>query len=298
MSSPKYRLALGVVALALALSACSAARGTPKAAGAGSAGFLLVNVTHLATGLDGAITVRGPGGYVQTLRSTSTLRGLAPGRYAVTAANVRAHASTFYPVVSTSPIMVTPDRGGKVTVSYLDAVLDSTKVAPNASVLSVAGRAGGPQTVILSGRRGGLSTSLVPGDVLALGATPASPHGLLGKVTSIRQSQGNLVVHVVRASLYEAVPSGSIDMSTTISSDDLHLNGTLTSLTSNPPPGNVTLAMLKPVPPSLGSAPPGGVAGGIRQLSEHLVEADSTAPPTNTKPFKKNMSCKTSDSAT
>lgn len=90
-----------LIALAFVLlSACG---------GAGPTGSLQVNIDGLPAGLDAAVTVQGAGGYVRTVTTTTTLTGLAPGLYSVTATSVRTDdevVSMAYDVSSAPPATV------------------------------------------------------------------------------------------------------------------------------------------------------------------------------------------------
>ena len=100
------------IVLAVVLAACSSS----------PTGSLKVTVSGLPTGVDGAVTVTGPGGYVHDVSATATLTGLAPGTYAVTVAP----ASNGDPIVPTlfegsatsSTVTVQENPTASTTVTY------------------------------------------------------------------------------------------------------------------------------------------------------------------------------------
>lgn len=93
-------LALAVIVLGLALVAC----------GTNPGGSLSVTVAGLPTGANANVSVTGPAGYASTVTATTTLSGLTPGSYTVTA-NPTTSAG---PIVDSAYVGV---GGGSVTVS-------------------------------------------------------------------------------------------------------------------------------------------------------------------------------------
>jgi len=90
--------------------------GVVYAAQAPGMGSLQVNVTGLPNGANANVSVSGPNNFSQTLTSSKTLNGLAPGSYTVTAADVTPYKAT----VTGSPATV--KAGATVTVSVAYAV--------------------------------------------------------------------------------------------------------------------------------------------------------------------------------
>jgi sugar lactone lactonase YvrE len=86
-----------------------------------STGSLTVTVTGL-TGIDANVQVSGPNGYTHTLTATTTLSGLAPGSYTVTATQVAVANAVVGAVdtaaVSGSPATVSDGGTSSVDVSY------------------------------------------------------------------------------------------------------------------------------------------------------------------------------------
>ncbi len=152
---------------AMLLAACQT--GAPGGGGVDQTGTLQVNVTGVATA---AVSVTGPGSYSRQLTSSTTLTGLEPGTYVVSATQVDTSTGSFAPVVSGSPATVaagaTATATATVTVGYV--FLDPTAVGGlqidvtglgtdvNAAI-TVTGPGGFSQAVTASTTL----TSLVPG---------------------------------------------------------------------------------------------------------------------------------------
>ena len=78
---------------------------------------LLVKVDGLPGGLDAAVTVTGPNGFTRTLARTEALKGLPPGRYAVSAATVMEGTISRYPLRLRQEVELIT-TGALVKVSY------------------------------------------------------------------------------------------------------------------------------------------------------------------------------------
>ena len=83
-----------------------------------SLGTLQVNVNGVPGGSTGNVTVTGPNGFSQNLSVTTTLNGLVPGSYTVTAANLSSGGLTYIGTVTGSPATVTANTTSTVSVSY------------------------------------------------------------------------------------------------------------------------------------------------------------------------------------
>ncbi|HZS60099.1 MAG TPA: hypothetical protein VFA43_12570 [Gemmatimonadaceae bacterium] len=91
------------------------------AASCQSMGTLKVQVTEPPTAL-GAVTVTGPANYVRTITQTTTLTGLVPGAYAVTAAPFETPdaivGTVWEGTVASSPVQVMANTTAQSTVTY------------------------------------------------------------------------------------------------------------------------------------------------------------------------------------
>lgn len=85
----------------------------------GTTGSLTVNVSGLGTSRTAAVTVTGPAGYSRPVNSSTTLKGLTPGDYTVTAANpVSAGCSNTTPTPTSQTVTVIAKQTAVANVSY------------------------------------------------------------------------------------------------------------------------------------------------------------------------------------
>ena len=99
-------------------------------------GSIAVVVGGLPAGATGSITVTGPGGYAQSVTSTTTLTLLAPGSYTVSALNVSSAGTTYVPSPTSQSVTVVASLvASPATVSYA--------LATGAVAISTSGIAGG-----------------------------------------------------------------------------------------------------------------------------------------------------------
>jgi hypothetical protein len=83
---------------------------------------LTVNVAGLPPGVAAAISVSGPGGYDQPVTATTTLSGLAPGVYSVTAESVAPAGAQYDPSSpATQAVNLVAAANGSASVSYTSA---------------------------------------------------------------------------------------------------------------------------------------------------------------------------------
>jgi hypothetical protein len=216
MRWPKVALVAGAAALGFGflqgpVSAALASRPGPSSAPAGPAS-LTITITSLPPGDFANVTVTGPDFYFLYVPHSATLRYLVPGVYVVHAGPVRVRSGVQYPVAPEVSVQLQPGSKKVVQVNYADTIPATTKVAAASSVTGLSGSPGGPETVTLSSLPSG---GLAVGDVLAIGMTPATPDGLLGKVTAFSSSGTGYSVSTVPATLEEAMPDGVIDPSWT-----------------------------------------------------------------------------------
>jgi hypothetical protein len=95
---------------------------------AGTTGSLTVNITGLGTSRTAAVTVTGPAGYNQPVNTTTTLRGLTPGDYTVSAANpASAGCTNSTPTPTSQTVTVVARQTAVANVSY-DPAPGSTTV--------------------------------------------------------------------------------------------------------------------------------------------------------------------------
>jgi len=81
-------------------------------------GSLAVTIAGLPAGLAGAVTVNGPASYSKTLTASTTLDGLAPGAYTVSANSVAYGTASLAPTPATQQVQVNASATSAATVTY------------------------------------------------------------------------------------------------------------------------------------------------------------------------------------
>jgi hypothetical protein len=83
-----------------------------------SGGTLIINVAGLPPATAAAVHVSGPGGYAQDVTGSTTLNGLVPGAYTVTAQSVTPAATTYNPSPGSQIATVSAGGTASANVSY------------------------------------------------------------------------------------------------------------------------------------------------------------------------------------
>ncbi len=245
------RAVVGLAAVCLSAVVLAACGG-----GTGSKAGLTVKVTDLPHGVGGDVTVYLPNGSHRVVRSTTSFS--AAGHYRLDAASVTVGTRQYAPTRATSAATVTSGKQTTVTVDYADIIPSTTKVLAASGLAGAtlsAGAPSGPGTITFP-PGAPLPSGLAVGDVLASGATPQTPDGLLVKVVSVTTGASGTTVTTTPASLPEALPRGRLQIETPIG-----------------PPENAVL----PVGVSRGAAIPltsattGAVPSGTAQLASAIL---------------------------
>ncbi len=132
---------------------------------AASTGSLALTVSGLPGGINGSVTVAGPGGFSQTITSSQTLSGLLPGGYTVAAASVSSGASTYAPAPGIQTVPVSAGTTAPATVAYT--------IATGLLTVTVSGLPGGTNASVTVTGPGGFSQNLTATQTLS-GLTPGS----------------------------------------------------------------------------------------------------------------------------
>ena len=221
-----------------------------RSTGGPTTGGLVLTVSNVPTGATPSILVSGPGGYRATPSGSATLTGLLSGNYVVSAKPVSQGGATYYPSVSASPATVQPGQLSQVTVSYLDEVLDTTKVVPAGVAADLTAVSADSLTFTVGATVPSPLATLQVGYVLVFGISATTPDGLLVRVTSVTEGNGQVIVGTAHAGLADAVPQGAFSATDTL---------TDTQITSSvrDTPGVTLLASTRKLAPawSLRSAP-------------------------------------------
>lgn len=203
---PASRVAAGVAAVCLAgavLAACSASSSASK---------LTVKVIDLPHGVAGDVTVHLPNGSHRSIRSTTSFS--QTGHYTLGAVPVRVGSDQYAPTQATTTATLASGKTTTVTVDYADIVPSTTKVLTTSglSAATLSPHVASGRGTITFAPGAPLPSGLVVGDVLASGATPQTPDGLLVKVVSITTGASGTTVTTTPASLPEALPRGRLQI--------------------------------------------------------------------------------------
>lgn len=129
---------------------------------AAATGRLTVTVGGLPSGTNAPITVTGPAGFSQSVTGTTTLNGLAPGSYTVSAATVTVGSTLYAPSNASQSVTVSAGATGSSNVTYsgsgtsLAVTVGGLPVGVDASV-SVTGPGGFAQTLTATTTLNGLA---------------------------------------------------------------------------------------------------------------------------------------------
>ena len=184
-------------------------------------GFLTVDIAGVPSGHTAAVSVTGPGGYQQTVTTTTTLNGLNPGSYTVTAPDITDQASgdVYAASVVGSPADVKAGVSNTVTVSVTYAritdhlAIDSSGlpggVGPDISVNGPGGYTAtvtSPGTTTLTGLGDGtyaLTAASVTSGTTTYAPSPTSKSvtlsgadGSASFTYSAQATTGDLTIHV------------------------------------------------------------------------------------------------------
>src|SRR5487761_2134162 len=157
------------------------------------------------------VVVTGPR-FKRIIHRSTTLEGLSPGRYVL-------HPRRFIEVRGADNpgpdvrAVVVRGRTARVTAYYFFVPKTTLTITPSQTI-SVAGSAGSEQTLVLSST----APPVKVGDILASGPTPNDPLGYLLKVSSVSTAGGQDTVGAVPATLSQAIPNGSLDLSSVLAS--------------------------------------------------------------------------------
>lgn len=171
-----------------------------------SDGQLQVRVGSLPVGKVGDVTVRGPEGMTEHVTRTSTLTGVKPGRYTITAGRVRGTDHDLYPPAVEQTATVPAGGRASVAIDYNTVIPHTTRPVDAAEI-----RAVDDELVTLT-PGSATARKLAVGDVLVAGVGPDTPEGLLRKVTGVRTSGGEVTAVTQPATLREAVPQGRLNI--------------------------------------------------------------------------------------
>ncbi|MCB9505273.1 MAG: hypothetical protein H6692_03930 [Gemmatimonadales bacterium] len=117
-----------------------------------NAGSLALTISGLPGGTAAAITVTGPGGYSSAVTSSTTLSGLVPGSYTITAAAVSAGGGSYAPTPTTQSATVSAGSTASRSVSYA--------LSTGSLAITVSGLPGGTNAAVSVTGPGGYSAAI------------------------------------------------------------------------------------------------------------------------------------------
>ncbi|HEV2633904.1 MAG TPA: cell wall-binding repeat-containing protein [Actinocrinis sp.] len=175
-------------------------------------GVLDVQVSDLPAGVNAGVRVAGPGGYSHAVNASEVLTGLAPGTYKISANDVVDSAGTTYvPTVSEPELTLAAGFTGQTAVAFGTQIPATTKAVAAADVTAVvaapSSAPGGTSIVTVTG-----GPVLPVGDIMGVGVGPATPYGLLVKITATSVSGSTQTLTTVPATLQQAVPRGGFNL--------------------------------------------------------------------------------------
>ena len=140
-------------------------------------GAIAVAVGGLPQGASGVVTVTGPNGYRGTANSTTTLVGLAPGTYSITASTVTVGGLPYLPTPTTQSVTVAASL--IASPAQVDYTVPGGRIAFNLTGMP----AGVVPTFLLAGANGtttvtGTSVLTVPGGTYTITANTVSGSGV------------------------------------------------------------------------------------------------------------------------
>ncbi len=138
--------------LSILLSACGGGTTEPPS------GSLALQVSGLPAGVEGSLTVVGPGGFNRSLGQSETLAALSPGSYTVTAVSVTAGGEQYLPSPSSQPVTVSAGETASAEVAYA--------VTERSLALTVTGLPAGLDAAITVSGPGGYSRPVTASETL------------------------------------------------------------------------------------------------------------------------------------
>jgi hypothetical protein len=182
-------------------------------------GTLSISISGLPSGVTANVVVTGLGGFTSSISSDQTIQNLVLGTYTITANAVDGSNSKYYAGQPTQTVTLVDATPASIAVAYTISVLHTTKtlddignqtlvVSPDSSTLTIS---------IMSSA----AASLEPGDILAVGITPATPTGLLKRIVSVDSTGNQIILTVSPASLADAFENADINFNQSLSPQNL-----------------------------------------------------------------------------
>jgi len=179
---------------------------------------LRIVFTGLAPGTHASAVIRGHD-YKRVIHRSGTVRITRAGTYRI---YPRRTIETAGVEIASMVSRVSVDLGHTVsTTASFDYLPNSTRALPRSATISISGPVSGTRHLELRNVFG-----VQPGQILTSNPGPNDKLGYLVKVQSVRTSATIADVVVVPATIFEAIPDGSIDIASTLNDLDQRLGST------------------------------------------------------------------------
>src|ERR1022692_3945706 len=196
---PASVLAGNAVPVAISIGGVTSNTVTIAVQGPTGTGTLNIQVTGLPAGTSANVSVTSTNGYATTVTASASLQ-VPSGTYSITASLVAAGNASYNATTQTAN--VAPGATANAQVAYDTVIPNTTKTLDPQGMQGLTVSTDGNTLTLPSASSA--AQSLKPGDVLAVGITPATPRGLLRKVTSVSQSGSQIVAVTTQATLADA----------------------------------------------------------------------------------------------
>ena len=205
----------GCATLLQALAAPSWARSAPAGATAAASDSLSVRIVGLPPGQSVHGVLRGPDGLKRSVSGARlTISKARAGVYRLTLRPVtisHAHGSiekgaSARPVPGTTTVRVRAGRRASLVGTYGTIINPGVKTLQGGAV-SVTGPPEDPTSVVLSGHQ-----AFAPRAIISMAPSVQLPRGLLDHVTAVSYRDGDTVLSLTAASIYEVAPNFQFDI--------------------------------------------------------------------------------------
>jgi uncharacterized repeat protein (TIGR03803 family) len=139
---------------------------------------------------------------------------LTPGSYTLTANAVPIGTNNYCAIVTSQTVDITAGVASSVQISYSDIIHKQTLALDSigAQTLTVSS----DRTTLTMSASSPVAQSLLPGDVLAIGVTPATPNGLIRNIVSVSTNGNQVTAITTQATFANAFQQASFSSKTVL----------------------------------------------------------------------------------
>jgi uncharacterized protein (TIGR03437 family) len=189
-----------------------------------SNGTLQIQITGLPSGPAGNVSITSTFGFSALVTTNQTLQ-VPAGTYTIVANSVPFGGVSYGAFPSQQSVILSGGSINPVTVSYSVIIPNTTQVLDPQGNQGLSVSADGNTLTLPTSSQ--VAAGLSAGSVLAVGATPATPNGLLRKVVSTSQSGGKIQVQTTQATLLDAFQQANFTFSAVLGPQNAHPAQTL-----------------------------------------------------------------------